>query len=547
MSTDPHAVRSIHMPEIGSVIERDAGLIIQRWAAQAKSEQPTASRVHHEALLDSLPGLLEDIGRRLAKPYEGASHIHTAVTHGEQRWEIGWSLTDVIRDYQMLRLIVKEYLEEVIDRPVGCRESMAIDLALDEAITASVAQYVRSRDEFQEQVEESRREEDAKVQESLRQQSEALRDADRRKNEFFATLSHELRNPLAPLRNAVAVLRLHTTTDPLVRQVRDIIERQVIQLARLVDDLLDVSRISQGKIELRRERLSLESAINQAVQMSEPLFRTRRHHFELTVVDSPLWIDGDEARLAQIFVNLLNNAAKYTRPGGRITLEARTNGNQAIVRVRDNGIGISREMLAHVFELFTQAELSPDGSQGGMGIGLSLVRKLVELHGGTISVHSDGPGSGSEFTVILPLAQQDGQVASRFANSPPLSAQRRHILIVEDNIDGRESLQVLLTLLGHRVDVAEDGLKGVELALETRPEVVLIDIGLPGLNGYQVAEKLRAAFGDGTLLVALTGSGQPEDRRRAREVGFDAHLIKPVELDELQKLLVRSTRASQAS
>jgi signal transduction histidine kinase len=538
MGIEPQMIRAESFSEVGSIIQRDAGVLVERWSRRAIEEQPNARRLHHEALLDHLPGFLRALGRSLAGTGEAETvgHCQPAGKHGEQRWETGWSLPEVVRDYQILRLVLLEYLEQTLDRPLDYREVMAIGLALDEAIAASVQKYARHREEHLRRFEDERARQARETQEALRQQAEALREADRRKNEFLATLAHELRNPLAPLRNGVNVLRLHQITDPTVVQVRDLFERQVQQMTRLVDDLLDVSRIAQGKIELRKERVNLATVVGQALQMCDALMKNRRHTLSVSLPNEHLWLEADQARLVQVIVNLLNNAAKYTPEGGRVWLRAERQGETAVLSVRDTGVGIAGPMLPHVFDLFTQAEWPADHSEGGLGIGLTLVRRLVELHGGTISAHSAGLGQGSKFVVQLPLCATGGEDLPA-AEAGEAAAIARHILIVEDNADGRESLQTVLRLLGHRVDVAEDGFKGVEKALELRPEVALIDLGLPGLDGFQVAERMRASLGKAILLVALTGFAQPEDRRRVREVGFDAHLVKPVNLDELQKLL----------
>jgi CheY-like chemotaxis protein len=395
------------------------------------------------------------------------------------------------------------------------------------------------------QQEAERAEQDRQIQEQLRHQAEALREVDRRKSEFLATLGHELRNPLAPLWHVVRLLELQET-DPALAQIRDISKRQVQQLARLADDLLDLARIAQGKIELRSETCDLASVVNQAVQMSAPHIQARHHHFGVDLPDRPVQVQADPARLVQILVNLLNNAAKYTEPGGDVRLRVERVGPEAVIRVRDTGMGIPQELLLHVFELFTQGEWSTDGSQGGIGIGLALVRRLVELHGGTITVASAGPGQGSEFAVRLPAlpaeaVSPEGPIAGEAdgqASPLPQQSRRRRILLVDDNVDAAESLSMLLGLQGHEVRVAHDGQTALRAAEEFQPEVVLLDIGLPRMDGNEVARRLRERpESDGMLLVALTGYGQDEDRRRSHEAGFNAHLLKPVDLAALQGLL----------
>jgi signal transduction histidine kinase/CheY-like chemotaxis protein len=517
VTTDARVIRAGRYAEIGTTIRRDATILIDRWAKRAVQEQPTAKRVHHEVLLDELPTFLWELGGGLAEAGHAGSppHCRLAHLHAEQRWENGWSLAEVVRDYRILRLVVLEYLDECLDRPLRLVEVQAVGLALDEAIEVSVERYVRNREVQL-----------GSLEEAVRKQGDALREADRRRNEFLATLAHELRNPLAPLRNAVEVVRLGGDSPSAVRQVRELMDRQVHQMTRLVEDLLDVSRIAQGKLVLRKCPLDLRPVLEQAVQMNAPLLEARGHRLSVFLPAEPLCVEADQARLVQVFVNLLNNAAKFSPEPGQITLSAAREGEEAVVRVKDRGTGIAAEMLPHIFELFTQIDIGPERPQGGLGIGLALVRRLVELHGGAIAAASPGVGRGSEFVVRLPAAAATSQTAGPAATpGPPPTG--RHILIVEDNQDGRESLALLLGMLGHCVDVAEDGRRGVEAALSLRPEVALIDIGLPGLDGYEVASRVRAGLGQGVLLVALTGHSQPEDRRRAAEAGFNAHLTKP--------------------
>jgi len=373
----------------------------------------------------------------------------------------------------------------------------------------------------------------------------ALVEADLHKDEFLATLAHELRNPLAPIRNSLHILKSPEADRALADTVWEMMERQVYNMTRLVDDLMDVSRIHWGKIELRSEEVDLASVVRRAVEASMPLIDERRHDLRIELPETPVGLKGDPTRLEQILDNLLNNAAKYTDPGGRIRLVAAREGECAVIRVQDTGIGIEPEMLSKVFGLFVQAERRLDRSKGGMGIGLSLVRQLVEMHGGTILAHSEGPGRGSEFVVRLPAPTvEDGHphgIRAVASPSPPSNSTpaRRRILVVDDNEDSARTMALLLVRLWKQeVRVAHDGPSAVEAALSFLPEVILLDIGLPGLSGYEVAERLRRRpeFA-GTLLVAMTGWGQDEDRRRSREAGFDRHLVKPVDPEALRKLL----------
>jgi PAS domain S-box-containing protein len=367
-----------------------------------------------------------------------------------------------------------------------------------------------------------------------------LQEADRRKDEFLATLAHELRNPLAPVQNAVHILRAQGTPGPALQWAREVIDRQVRQMARLVDDLLDLSRISTGKLELRQGRVELAEVLYAAVETSRPLIEACGHELSVSVPPVPVFIDGDLTRLAQVVSNLLNNAAKYTERGGRITLTAERQGSDAVVSVRDTGVGIPAAMLARVFDMFTQVDRSLDRTHGGLGIGLTLVKRLVELHGGSITAHSDGPGRGSEFVVRLPAVIESPRAPERSdrPGEPAAPAAALRILAVDDNRDAAASLGMLLRIMGHDVRTAHDGLEAIELADEFRPDVTLLDIGLPKLNGYEAARRIRQQpWGRGMVLIATTGWGQESDRRLSRESGFDHHLVKPLDPAALLDLL----------
>jgi signal transduction histidine kinase len=375
----------------------------------------------------------------------------------------------------------------------------------------------------------------------LRVRADQLAEADRRKDEFLAMLAHELRNPLAAIMTAIGILERKPTDDTKESRMRSIIQRQTHHLARLVDDLLDVSRITRGKVELRRERLDLRMVLQQVLALMRPVAEGRGLKLESSLPDRAVWLNADATRLEQVFINLVDNAAKYTDAGGSISVHVSVEGtdgsSRAVVRIKDTGIGIPAHKLPAIFELFNQADESLERSRGGLGIGLTLVRSLVEMHGGTVSATSMGPGQGSEFQVRLPLLAAIPALASNTLSAEERQRQRR-ILLVEDNSDARQALKDLLELWGHQVQVAPDGLNGVALALEVRPELALVDIGLPGLDGYRVAQELRARVGEEIRLVAITGYGGPEDRHRALQAGFDHHLVKPVKPDELDRLLM---------
>ncbi len=374
------------------------------------------------------------------------------------------------------------------------------------------------------------------LENQLRDKVAELQTADRRKDEFLAMLAHELRNPLAAIIIGLHVLEELGSPGTKAQQTRAALLRQAGVLTRLVDDLLDVSRITRGKVELRREPMRLRQAVEDALATSRALVDERKHQLVAELSDEPLWVSGDSTRIEQVLSNLIHNAAKYTDPGGRILLTLKRDGPDAVIAVRDSGIGIEPAMLDRVFDLFAQVDDSPARSRGGLGVGLTLVRRLVEMHGGSVRARSEGISRGSEFEVRLPLMQPQAAVAQAPQRAPQTA--RKRLLLIEDNPDIGETLRDLLQIFGHRVDLAGDGLRGVQLALATKPDAALVDIGLPGIDGYEVARRLRATDpGKQILLVALTGYGRPEDRDRALESGFDAHLVKPVDPEELNALL----------
>ncbi len=378
-------------------------------------------------------------------------------------------------------------------------------------------------------------------QKALEESERRLTEADRRKDEFLAMLAHELRNPLAPIRNAIQIMRLVGPADPDLERSRDMIDRQVEHMTRLVDDLLEVSRITGGKIKLQKETVDLVAVVARAVETSRPLIDARQHELTVAFPPEPIVLEADPTRLAQVISNLLNNAAKYTENGGHIWLTINREGGEVVVQVRDNGIGMPVDLLPRVFELFTQADRSLDRSQGGLGIGLTLVKSLVTLHGGRVTAHSEGPSKGSEFVVRLPKSAEGRENESSMdrptTGQAAAVASCRRILVVDDNKDSAESIAMLLRLWGHDVRTALDGKTALETAQAFRPQVVLLDIGLPNVDGYQVAKQLRQDYGqDGLLLVAVTGYGQREDRRRSAEAGFDRHLVKPVNPADLEVL-----------
>jgi len=367
---------------------------------------------------------------------------------------------------------------------------------------------------------------------------EKLREADRRKDEFLATLAHELRNPLHPIRTAAALLRDAAVTSPALHTAGEVIDRQVRQLSRLLDDLLDVARITQNNLVLRSETLELAAIIDRALETARSLIDGRGHEVTVIRPRAPVYVRGDETRLEQVFFNLLDNAAKYTPDGGHLSVIVDAQGAYVNVTIRDGGIGIAPAFLPHVFEMFSRADNALERSSGGLGIGLALVRRLTELHGGTVEARSEGSGAGSEFVVRLPTVPAPAAQHAHARTSQHEPSAKYRVLVVDDNMDGADTMKAMLEFLGNEVQVAYDGVAAIETAASFLPQVVLLDIGLPKLNGYEVAQRIRKqSWGRRAVLIAVSGWGQQEDKARASAAGFDRHLTKPVDLDELIDLL----------
>jgi signal transduction histidine kinase/ActR/RegA family two-component response regulator len=373
-----------------------------------------------------------------------------------------------------------------------------------------------------------------------------LRAEQRRKDEFLATLAHELRNPLAPIQSAVQIMRLADGDHATAQAARAMIERQLKHLVRLIDDLMDVSRLTQGRLELRKERVALASVIESAVAANRPQLESKQHHLRLELPAEPLHVDADSTRLTQVFANLLSNAAKYSDAHGNIRIRLKREGPQALVTVIDAGIGIEPDMLARVFEPFTQVQRTRAAPHDGLGIGLTIAKRLVELHGGSISAHSEGAGRGSSFSVRLALLETSAASESqpRVSNGFARNRRRGRILIADDNFDAAQALALMLRLDGHEVRTASDGAEALRVADEFRPQVILLDIGMPKLDGYETARRLRARpWARDALLFAQTGWGQEDDKQRAKEAGFDRHLVKPLDPEALSELLMQTLDA----
>jgi PAS domain S-box-containing protein len=377
-----------------------------------------------------------------------------------------------------------------------------------------------------------------RLEDNLRRLAADLSETDRRKNEFLATLAHELRNPLAPMSNMLEVVKRANGDGDTLKRAHDTIERQLAQMVRLVDDLLDLNRITHDRLDLRRSQLELSSVIQQAVEVARPLIDAAGHHLTVDLPAEPIYLNADRARLAQVFGNLLNNSCKYTRANGAISVRARREGDEVQVTVRDNGAGIPPDKLNSIFEMFMQVDRTAERSQGGLGIGLTLVKRLAEMHGGSIAARSDGEGHGSEFVVRLPVLQIPPEVSSSATDAPAELSSQRRILIVDDNKDSADSLALLLEITGNKTYMAHDGVEAVEAIEKHRPDVVLLDIGLPRLDGHEVCRRVREQpWGKDIVVIALTGWGQEDDRRKSEEAGFNGHLVKPVDYDKLLELL----------
>jgi signal transduction histidine kinase len=385
---------------------------------------------------------------------------------------------------------------------------------------------------------------------ALEASTAALKDADRRKDEFLAMLAHELRNPLAPISTAVQLLRLKELSDAQRERARDVLERQVQHLVLLVDDLLDVSRITRGVITLQHERVLIGTVIARAVETARPMIDSRRHTLTLDLNDEVLAVEGDKARLVQVVGNILNNAAKFMEPGGKIQLKVAREGTSVAITVRDAGIGIPTDQVPRIFDLFTQVHAKPDQIQGGLGVGLALVRRLVEMHGGTVAAHSAGPGQGTDIIVRLPLwAMQAGRPDEPRHDSPVPAIGPSRILVVDDHLDAVEALSMQLQVAGHDVRTANDGVEAMTIGETFQPQVVLLDLGMPRMDGYETARSMRRRpWGTRALIIAVTGWAQPYDRQKTSEAGFDAHLVKPVSEVELFQAIAtgRPTKSENA-
>lgn len=506
----------------------------------------------------SLEGLLRRDGLVLLKARSGAEALELLLRHEVALALVdvrmpgmdGFELAELMRGTERTRRVPIIFLTAAL--PDQSRRFRGYEAGAVDFLTKPIEPHVlrskagvffelwRERQEVARQRDELKvaTAENARLLAETQQTAQALREADRKKDEFLATLAHELRNPLAPLRNGVELLKL-APTGPSATQARNMMERQLRHMVRLVDDLLDISRVTSGKIQLRIEPTSLRAVIEAAVETSRHAIEAGRHALSIRL-DEPLRLNADATRVSQVLGNLLTNAAKYTPEGGRIELAAERAGDTVVLRVTDNGLGIAKEMLPRVFDLFTQVGKHMDRAQGGLGIGLALVKSLVELHGGYVTAESGGLGKGSTFTVRLPIDGDPGPSSSVSHPEIHVSEHPRRILVVDDNVDAAESLALLLTLTGHSILISHSGPEALAAAPDFRPEVAFLDLGLPGMDGFELARSMRAdPRYPGIVLVALTGWGSDEDRQRTREAGFDHHLTKPIGAGTLGELLAK--------
>lgn len=534
--------------DVPSTLQKVAGLAVPEFADWCAVDmvEPDGS-LRRTAVAHADPAKVE-LARQLHRRYRPAPSDGHGPAHVQQTREPEMAsdisdemLTKVARDKEHLRLLRSLGLRSYISVPLVARERVQGVLTF---VTAESGRRLGPDDL---RVAQDLAQRAAMTIENARLYGD-LKQADRQKNEWIAMLAHELRNPLAPIRNALHVMKMPGARPDAVEQARQITERQVQQMVRLVDDLLDVSRIIRGRIELRLELVDLASVVARGVETAQPMIEAQGQQLIVSLPAEPILLEADATRLAQVVSNLLHNAAKFSERSGRIWLTAERERNVVVLRIRDEGAGIPSDLLPRVFDLFTQGDRSPERSQGGLGVGLTIVQKLVQLHGGVVTAHSAGPGAGSEFVIRLPSTAAETSRGERGVQEAAAPTARRRVLVVDDNVDAAESLGMILRLAGHEVTLAHHGPEALAVAEQTQPDVVILDVGLPGMNGHEVARRLRERPGSrSALLIAVTGYGQEEDRARSLAAGFDEHLVKPVNPQELQKLLARPRPGDQVA
>lgn len=530
MTTKSAQLRAEPHNLIGTVIGRDAGAIVDKWARRAIEEQAAAKRVHHDVLLDHLPTFLWELGKGLADANQGDTfrHCRPAGLHGDQRWETGWSIEEVVRDYQLLRIVVIEHLDETVNRVLTTREVLALGVYFDDAIATSVKAFLSCSNSATT---------GKKVEKKYDGRSEELLS-------ILGVLGHELRNPLAPLGNALQVLKLSGTEPMVVERARLLMERQHKALTRLVNDLLDLPRLTQGKMQLRSERLDLSALVNDLVEDRRSAFEEAGVELKLEHSGDPIFTMGDSLRLTQVVGNLLGNAVKFTDRGGEVIVRLGRHSSRpvAVLSVRDSGIGIDAVTLPRIFEAFVQEERAFERSRGGIGLGLALVKGIVELHGGGVFATSNGNGLGAEFIIELPLIEVPLEKETP-EESTDHNTSTKCVLLIEDNRDSAESLKEYLEILGHRVAIANSGPEGIRLASAEAPDVILCDIGLPVMSGRAVcAELKKLPTLAHTVVIVLTGhSLEQEDDEEFKE-NYDYYLLKPVDPPRLADLIQNGSK-----
>jgi signal transduction histidine kinase len=512
-------------PELAEYVASRTDTLIARWRSAARADEQQACQrlnLSDAELDDHFPELLDALVRVL-RNHETESVEREGTEHGHHRRELGYNVAETLRELtlfrQMALTVVEEFEAEtgkLTQEELAEARKRVLDV-LDDSVKASVQQYVREPEQERDRV------------------VKRLRESNEAKDRFLAMLSHELRNPLAPILSAARTLRRALLADPPLERASEIIERQARYQARLLDDLLEVNRIAHGKIELKLEDVPFQAAVRHAIESSHPAIEAKSLRLEVNIPEDILVVHGDATRLAQIVTNILTNAVKFTPDTGSIRLTTGEEQGQVVMRVQDTGIGISAEMLPHVFDLFAQAETSLDRRTGGIGVGLTLAKSLTEMHGGQIEGYSEGLGKGATFTLRLPLLRTEPK--HKVAH---LGFAKR-VAIVEDNEDARQALTDVLQSMGLTVLPAADGQEALRLAAEETPDVFVVDIGLPGMSGYELARILRELPETrNRLLIALTGYGTAEDRKRAAEAGFDHHVTKPADVDQLYRLVTKT-------
>jgi signal transduction histidine kinase len=521
MATAIQRIRTEKHVAIGDLIERSTGEIVARWAQRAKEEQPTAQRVHHDILVDHLPAFLAKLGRSLATAGDASDNPQReAAEHGDQRWDNGWSVTEVVRDYQLLRMVLMDFLEGALARRLSVRESLVLNVAIDDAIAAAVAAFAASQTTPGTAANTTR--------------SQAL---DLLFN-VLGVVGHELRNPLAPLANSLEILRLAGPNPEQIETTRQMMARQLQVLGRLVEDLMDLPRLARGKMSLVRERVDLAGLLRACAEDRRGSLQAAGLILDIDVPSGPIWALGDKVRLTQAFGNLIGNAQKFTDRGGKILVRlAVSDARRAVISFRDTGVGIDAALLPKVFEAYTQADQPSNRARGGLGLGLALVKGVIELHGGSVSAASDGPGTGSTFTVELPLCEATTPPPTPNSGEGLAATKPRRVLIIEDNRDSAESLKLYLELHGHTVTVANSGPDGLQAAAELLPEVVICDVGLPGMDGYAVATQIRQSVSPPPLIIAVSGHGARKDPEGQPDSVFDYYLLKPADPTRVAELL----------